>query len=73
MQFTTLVHGKRTKASVEGQIVRRDRGGVGIEWTDFAPEEVRSLMIVPPFRLTSPAKLEVRATRLPPARARRHT
>lgn len=71
VKFTAMVNGKRTHACVEGQVVRRDRGGVGIEWTDFAAEEVRALMVVPPFRLTPAAKLEVGNSALPPVRARR--
>lgn len=71
VQFTAMVEGKRTRASVEGQVVRRDRGGVAVEWSDFAPEEIRSLMIVPPFRAAPAPKLEVGHTGFPPMRARR--
>jgi len=55
VQFAAMLHGKRTKLSVEGQVVRKESTGIGIEWCEFAPEAVRALMMVPPFRLTEPS------------------
>lgn len=28
--------------------------GFGVEWREFAPEAVRALVMVPPFRLSEP-------------------
>jgi hypothetical protein len=54
VQFTAMFNGKRSSTSVEGQIVRKDAAGFGIEWCEFAPEAIRSLVMVPPFRLAEP-------------------
>jgi hypothetical protein len=54
VQFTGMLHGKRAQMAVEGQVVRKEDGGFGIEWCEFAPEAIRALMIVPPFRMTEP-------------------
>jgi hypothetical protein len=52
VQFTAMLNGKRTATAVEGQVVRKDATGFGVEWCEFAPEAVRALVVVPPFRLT---------------------
>lgn len=52
VQFTAMLNGKRTLMAVEGQVVRKDEAGYGIEWCEFAPEAVRALVMVPPFRMT---------------------
>lgn len=49
MQFTAMVNGKRARMTVEGQVVRKEGRGFGIEWCEFAPEAVRALVTVPPF------------------------
>jgi hypothetical protein len=54
IQFTGMVNGKRTTLTVEGQVVRKEATGFGLEWCEFAPEAVRSLVTVPPFRLAEP-------------------
>jgi hypothetical protein len=54
LQFTAMLHGKRTTTAIEGQVVRKDASGFGVEWSEFAPEPVRALMMVPPFRLAEP-------------------
>jgi hypothetical protein len=67
VQFTAMLNGKRTATAVEGQVVRKDATGFGVEWCEFAPEAVRALMVVPPFRLTeaphSPVQWELNARR----------
>jgi hypothetical protein len=50
VQFTAMLNGKRTSTSVEGQVVRKDATGFGIEWCEFAPDAVRALVAVPPIR-----------------------
>jgi PilZ domain len=55
VQFRAMVDGRRTSTTVEAQIVRREATGFGIEWSEFAPEVVRALVMVPPFRATEPA------------------
>ena len=52
VQFTAMLNGKRTGTAVEGQVVRKDATGIGIEWSEFAPAAVRALIMAPPFRLT---------------------
>ena len=54
VQFIAMLHGKRSRMAVEGQVVRKEGGGFGIEWCEFAPEAVRALVAVPPFRLAEP-------------------
>ena len=54
VQFTAMLDGKRATMAVEGQVVRREATGFGIEWCEFAPEAVRALVTVPPFRLAEP-------------------
>jgi hypothetical protein len=54
VQFTATVEGRRTTTSVEGQVVRKDAVGFGIEWCEFAPQVVRALFMVPPFRAAAP-------------------
>jgi len=44
VQFTTLLEGKRMMTTVEGQVVRKDATGFGIEWRELAPEAVRVLV-----------------------------
>jgi hypothetical protein len=43
VHFTATHHHKRHRMAVEGQVVRRDSSGFGIEWSEFAPEAVRAL------------------------------
>ncbi len=50
VQFTAMLNGKRTFTCVEGQVVRKDATGFGVEWCEFAPEAVRALVAVPAFR-----------------------
>ena len=52
VEFTAILNGKRTATAVEGQVVRKEGMGIGIEWCEFAPAAVRALVMVPPFRLT---------------------
>ena len=54
VQFTAMVTGKRASMTVEAQVVRKEAGGFGIEWCEFAPEAVRALVTVPPFRVADP-------------------
>jgi hypothetical protein len=56
VQFRAMVDGRRTSTTVEGQVVRKDTTGFGIEWSEFAPEVVRALVMVPPFRASEPAQ-----------------
>jgi hypothetical protein len=51
VQFTAMVNGKRATMMVEAQVVRKEGAGFGIEWCEFAPEAVKSLVTVPPFRV----------------------
>jgi len=51
VQFIAMLNGKPTRTVVEGQIVRKDEAGFGLEWCEFAPEAVRALVMVPPYRL----------------------
>jgi hypothetical protein len=57
VQFTPMLNGKRTATAVEGQVVRKEGMGIGIEWCEFAPAAVRALVMVPPFRLTEAADI----------------
>jgi hypothetical protein len=50
-----MVDGQRQTTVVEGQVVRKDSIGFGIEWSEFAPEAIRALVMVPPFRAAEPA------------------
>jgi hypothetical protein len=54
VQFTAMVNGKRATMSVEGEVVRKEGAGFGIEWCEFATEAVRALVTVPPFRQAEP-------------------
>jgi PilZ domain len=54
VQFTAMVNGKRARMTVESQVVRKQATGFGVEWCEFAPEAVRALVMVPPFRLAEP-------------------
>jgi len=54
VQFVAMMHGKRATMTVEGQVVRKEHGGFGIEWSEFAPDAVRALVTVPPFRTSEP-------------------
>jgi hypothetical protein len=54
VQFAAMVNGKRAWMTVEAQVVRKEGAGFGIEWCEFAPEAVRALVTVPPFRLADP-------------------
>jgi hypothetical protein len=57
IQFIAMLNGKRTATALEGQVVRKDASGFGIEWCEFAPEAIRSLVVVPPFSaMTGPAE-----------------
>jgi hypothetical protein len=49
LKFIAMLHGRRTATAVEGQVVRRNASGFGIEWCELAPEAIRSLVAVPPF------------------------
>ena len=42
----TKSRGSRTE-ELEGEVVRRTREGLAIEWTEFAPTRVRALMLLP--------------------------
>jgi hypothetical protein len=53
VQFTAMLNGKGPSTSVEGQVVRKDATGFGIEWCEFAPDAVRALVVVPPFRCSA--------------------
>ena len=67
VQFTAMVNGRRARMTVEGQVVRKERTGFGIEWHEFAPEAVRALVTGPTLRLAEPpAEWEpvVRPTRI---------
>lgn len=55
IQFTAMIEGERKSTAVEGQVVRKDATGFGIEWCEFAPESVRALVMIPPFRAADPA------------------
>jgi hypothetical protein len=55
IQFTAMVAGERKSTAIEGQIVRKDPTGFGIEWSEFAPDAARALLMVPAFRATEPA------------------
>jgi PilZ domain len=71
LRFAALIDGKRTAIALEGQVVRREAAGFGVEWSVFAAEAVRALIAVPPFRLaeTPPhTRAEREPTRQPPAR-----
>jgi PilZ domain len=52
VQFTGMSHGKRARMAVEGQVVRKEEAGFGIEWSEFAPEAIRALVMVPAFSVT---------------------
>jgi PilZ domain len=54
LQFTAMVAGERRSTALEGQVVRKDSTGFGIEWSEFAPEAARALLMVPAFRATEP-------------------
>jgi hypothetical protein len=54
VQFIAMLNGKRIKMVLEAQVVRKDAAGFGVEWCELAPEVVRALVMVPPFRLTEP-------------------
>jgi hypothetical protein len=56
VQFTAMLNGKRTATRIEGQVVRKDATGFGIEWCELAPDSVRALVMVPPFRRTKPPR-----------------
>lgn len=56
IQFTAMLNGERTTTAVEAQVVRKDESGFGVEWCEFAPEAVRALLMVPPFRRVSPSR-----------------
>lgn len=68
VQFTAMLQGKRSSTSVEGQVVRKDSDGLAIEWREFAPEAIRSLLMVPAFRASEPPELH---TEWEPARGTR--
>jgi hypothetical protein len=55
VQFTGMSHGKRARMAVEAQVVRKDDEGFGIEWCEFAPEAIRALVTIPPFRQSEPS------------------
>src|SRR5581483_5428567 len=47
--------GSRTE-EVEGQVVRCTLAGLAIEWTEFAPSRVRTLMLIPASESLWPAQ-----------------
>jgi hypothetical protein len=49
IQFIAMLNGERSATALEGQVVRKNASGFGIEWCEFAPEAIRSLFAVPPF------------------------
>jgi hypothetical protein len=57
IQFNAMLNGRRTATAVEGQVVRKDATGFALEWCEFAPEAVRALVMVPPFRMAEPPHL----------------
>jgi hypothetical protein len=48
VQFTVLLNGQWTTTAVEGQVVRKDATGFGIEWRELASEAVRALVAAAP-------------------------
>ena len=70
IQFTAMHNGARTATVVEGQVVRRDSTGFGIEWCEFAPDAVRALVMVPPFRRREPPRPHAQWEPVPRPRAR---
>jgi hypothetical protein len=54
VQFTATVDGRRATMTVEAQVVRKEGSGFGVEWCEFAPDAVRALVTVPPFRVAEP-------------------
>jgi hypothetical protein len=50
VRFTTLLDGKRTTATVDGQVVRKNAIGFGIEWRELAPDALRPLVGRPSAR-----------------------
>jgi hypothetical protein len=59
VQFTAMVDGKRARMAVEGQVVRKEATGFGVEWCEFAPDAVRALVTVLPFPLAEPPQPHV--------------
>jgi hypothetical protein len=48
VQFSSIQHnGTRSRMSVEAQVVRKERGGFGIEWCEFNPEAIQCLSCRP--------------------------
>ncbi len=70
VRFSALLHGKRTIESVEGQVVRKNPEGIGIEWSEFAPEAIRALMKVPATHSTKPSHSHDERPGFPHRRAR---
>jgi hypothetical protein len=56
VQFRAMIDGHRAMTTLEGQVVRRDGVGFAIEWSEFAPDIIRALVMVPPFRATEPSQ-----------------
>ena len=52
VQFNSALDGRPTM--VEGQVVRRDPTGFGLEWRELAPEIVDALVIRPSRRPGAP-------------------
>ena len=52
IHISAMVHGKRSATALEAQVVRRSAEGIGVEWCELAPEAIRSLLMVPTFRIT---------------------
>jgi hypothetical protein len=44
VQFTVLLNGQWTTTAVEGQVVRKEARGFGIEWRELASEAVKALV-----------------------------
>jgi PilZ domain len=46
IQFTAQLQGKRIVTVVEGQVVRKEATGFGVEWCELAPDVIRALVSV---------------------------
>ncbi len=66
ISFVGIRRGQRVATQIEGQIVRRDSRGFGVEWNDFAPEALQALTCDPPRRM--PVEMKGQAPQL----GRRH-
>jgi hypothetical protein len=46
IQFTAQLQGKRVATVIEGQVVRKEATGFGVEWCELAPDVIRALVSV---------------------------